>query len=291
VPNYFFQRDPQFVTNDRVFIASMATRARAREPLLAHFAFSHHPDLAHFTSLFSIGSDELSDSFPVGSASATLEGGDVLIADRHTLLVGVSERTNFRGVERLAEFLRCEDTGFERLIVVDLPSQRSYMHLDTVFTIIDRGVGLAYLPVIEPGRRLSAQVFSVDLGARELSFSLRRSLVDALAEAGIEMELLPCGGPADVLDQAREQWTDGANAFAVAPGIVLLYRRNRLTIEELSRRGWRIVEQEEVLSGRRQVHEHGRTVITIPGNELSRARGGPRCMTMPLEREPLGTIP
>jgi arginine deiminase len=288
VPNYFFQRDPQFVANHRVFIASMATKARAREPRLARAIFGHHPDLDGHRSLFSIGQDPLPSGFPIGGASATLEGGDVLVADRQTLLVGVSERTDFRGVERLAEFLRCEETQFERLIVVDLPSQRSYMHLDTVFTIIDRGVGLAYLPVIEPGRRLSAQVFSVDLRGKDLNFSLRRSLVDALEEAGVEMELVPCGGGVDVLDQAREQWTDGANAFALAPGVILLYRRNRLTVEELSQRGWRVVEQEEILSGRREVFEHGRTVITIPGNELSRARGGPRCMTMPLEREPLG---
>jgi arginine deiminase len=288
VPNYFFQRDPQFIANHRVFVSSMATNARAREARLAQTIFERHADLAGYRSLFSIGRDPLRSGFPIGGATATIEGGDVLVANAETLLVGVSERTNFRGVERLAEFLRCEETEFKRLIVVDLPPRRSYMHLDTVFTIIDRGIGLAFLPVIEPGRRLSAQVFSVDLRARELSFSLRRSLVDALDEAGVEMELVPCGGGLDVLDQAREQWTDGANAFALAPGIILLYRRNRLTVEELSRRGWRVVEQEEILSGRREVFDHGRTVVTIPGNELSRARGGPRCMTMPLERESLG---
>jgi arginine deiminase len=288
VPNYFFQRDPQFVANQRVFFSSMATKARAREPRLAAAIFGRHPDLAGHRSRFSIGQDPLRSGFSVGGAAATLEGGDVLVANAQTLLVGVSQRTSLRGVECLAEFLRCEETEFNSLIVVDLPSRRSYMHLDTVFTIIDRGVGLAYLPVLEPGRRLSAQVFSVDLRAKDLNFSLRRSLVEALEEAGVEMELVPCGGGVDVLDQAREQWTDGANAFALAPGVILLYRRNRLTVEELSRRGWRVVEQEEILSGRREVFAHGRTVITVPGNELSRARGGPRCMTMPLEREPLG---
>ena len=287
-PNYFFQRDPQFVANHRVFLSSMATRARSREPRLAQAILQAHPALSGYRSLFAIGRDPLGSGFPVSGSAANLEGGDVLVVNAETLLVGVSERTNFRGVERLAEFLRCEETAFNRMIVVDLPRRRSYMHLDTVFTLIDRGVALAFLPVIEPGRRLSAEVFSVDLGARELSFSLRRSLVDALSEAGVDIELVPCGGVIDVLDQAREQWTDGANAFALAPGIMLLYRRNRLTVEELPRRGWRIVEQEEILSGRREVFGHGRTVVTIPGNELSRARGGPRCMTMPLERRPLG---
>jgi arginine deiminase len=287
-PNYFFQRDPQFVVNRRVFISAMATGARSREPRLAEILFRHHPALAGHRSLFAIGRDRLPSGFPVDALAAGIEGGDVVVVDRETLLVGVSERTNLRGVERLAEFLRREQTASRRLIVVGLPARRSYMHLDTVFTLIDHGTALAYLPVIEPGRRLSAQVFSVDLGARQLGFSLRSSLAEALEEAGAEVELVPCGGGADVLDQAREQWTDGANAFAIGPGLILLYRRNRLTIDELARRGWRVVEQEEVLTGRRPLRGHGRTVVTIPGNELSRARGGPRCMTMPLEREPLG---
>ena len=286
LPNYFFQRDPQFVVGDLVFVAAMATAARRREPVLAEAVFRHHPKLAGYSALFCIADESPSVDYPMGGDRPSLEGGDVILADSETILVGLSERSNLRGVERLAEYLRGHETPFRHLIMVDLPAQRSYMHLDTVFTIVDEGQCLAYLPVIQPSRRLSAQAFYVDLGARELSFSLRPSLLDALAGVGIDLEPIPCGSGDDVLDQAREQWTDGANAFCVAPGVILLYRRNRHTVDELARRGWRVVEQEEVIAGRRQILGEGPTVVTIPGNELSRARGGPRCMTMPLERRP-----
>ena len=287
VPNYFFQRDPQFVVGDLVFVSAMATEARRREPLLAESVWRRHPALAGYSALFRIAEEAPSADYPMGGERPSLEGGDVILADRETILVGLSERSNLRGVERLAEYLRGHETPFRHLVMVDLPARRSYMHLDTIFTIVDEGCCLAYLPVIQPSRRLSAQAFYVDLGARELSFSLRSSLLDALQGIGIDLEPIPCGAADDVLDQAREQWTDGANAFCVAPGVILLYRRNRRTVDELARRGWRVVEQEEVLAGRRQILGEGPTVVTIPGNELSRARGGPRCMTMPLARRPL----
>jgi len=288
LPNYFFQRDPQAVLGRRVMISSMATDARERERLLAHLIFRYHPALVGEYD----GLVEIDAPAPHGSGwsrhqpYATLEGGDLLVAGRDTVLVGVSERTNRSGAEELAEYLRRENASFQHLILVDLPSRRSYMHLDTVLTFIDHGTCLAYPPVIEPGSPESARVYHVELGAAELAFRLRPSLRQALAEVGQEIELVPCGGP-DPVDQQREQWTDGANAFAVSPGVILLYRRNRRTLDELSRRGWRVLEEEDVIDGGAEALGHGPTVVSIPGHELSRARGGPRCMTMPLERDPL----
>ena len=130
-------------------------------------------------------------------------------------------------------------------------------------------------------------VYSVDLYARELAFAVRPSLLRALADLGVELDVIPCGGVGEEIDQQREQWTDGANAFALAPGVLLLYRRNRKTIEELGRRGFRILPEEEVAAGKHTLLDAGPTVVTLAANELSRARGGPRCMTMPVERDPL----
>ena len=288
VPNYFFTRDPQVVMGNRIVISSMATAAREREPLLARTIFEHHPALAGHEALYEIdvpptGAPQHNPYFPYPS----LEGGDVLVMSPEILLVGLSERTNRRGIEILAGYLRRVQTSFRHLIMVELPRKRSYMHLDTVFTLIDRNLCLVHLPVILPGGPEAAHVYTVDLHAKDLTFTLRSSLVKLLGELGLDLDMVPCGGAHEAIDQEREQWTDGANAFAIAPGLILLYRRNRKTLEELASRGWRILSEDEALSGRQDLLTGGPTAIALYFNELSRARGGPRCMTMPLEREPL----
>jgi arginine deiminase len=292
LPNYFFQRDPQAVIGERVMISSMATEAREREPLLARIAFAHHPDFAGRVALV-----EVDKPHHGGKAAAPdprvfpfpeVEGGDVLVVSPEILLVGLSERTNRRGAEALAEILRSEETSFRHLILVELPARRACMHLDTVFTLIDRETCLSYLPVMHPGAAESAHAYYVDLGARELSFAVRPSLLDALAALGLHLEVVPCGGSGDPIEQQREQWTDGANAFAIEPGVIVSYERNRRTIDELDRCGWRVIRDVDVAEGREEVLGHGRTVVTLAGKELSRARGGPRCMSAPLVREELG---
>ena len=286
VPNYFFQRDPQVVLGDRVLISSMATDARRREPLLASLIFEHHDALSGAPELLRM-EPEPGERREDGRAypRPRLEGGDVLVAGPDVLLVGISQRTSRRGVERLAEALHDSGCRFHDLIIVELPARRSYMHLDTVFTLIDRDQCLAYLPVIEGGGPESALVYRVELEGSRLSYERCPPLLETLAELGLELDVVPCGGGEDLIDQEREQWTDGANAFAIAPGVILLYRRNRRSAEALAERGWRVLSERQALDGDEPLVGAGRTVITFAGHELSRARGGPRCMTMPLERE------
>jgi arginine deiminase len=140
--------------------------------------------------------------------------------------------------------------------------------------------------VILPGGRQPAKVTAIDLTKRSISFSPQKSLLAALRRRGLDLEPIYCGGKKAV-DQQREQWTDGANAFTLAPGIVMLYERNVRTAEELALRGYNIVYEDDLLIGRTELETwtSKKYAIQMQGHELSRARGGPRCMTMPLERD------
>ncbi|HVE71100.1 MAG TPA: arginine deiminase family protein [Thermoanaerobaculia bacterium] len=287
IPNLFFMRDPQIVLGDRVVIASMATQARRRESLLSKYVFENHP---HFRdNEFWVDFMATEPERPMSRSTPTLEGGDVLVPRRDLLLVGVTERTNKAGVQSLISSLKKANAGVNTVIIVEIPRQRSFMHLDTIFTFINRHECLVYPPVILPKGGQAAKVTSVDLTKkRGAAYSAEKSLLAALKKQGFDLDPIYCGGQSAV-DQQREQWTDGANAFALAPGVILLYERNVRTAEELARHGYHIVYEDDLLLGRTELETwtDKKYAIQIAGNELSRARGGPRCMTMPLEREEL----
>ncbi|HYI09212.1 MAG TPA: arginine deiminase family protein [Thermoanaerobaculia bacterium] len=286
IPNLFFMRDPQIVIGDRVVISAMATQARRRESLLSKYVFENHPAFER-EDRFWVDFMDSEPERPMPRNMPTLEGGDVLVPRRDLILVGITERTNKAGVEALLRSLKTANSGIKSAIIVDIPRQRSFMHLDTIFTFISRDECLIYPPVILPSGGQAATVTAVDLTKkRGIDYSPQKSLLGALKKKGFDLEPIYCGGKSAV-DQQREQWTDGANAFALAPGIILLYERNVRTAEALARNGYHIVYEDDLLLGRTELETwtDKKYALQIAGNELSRARGGPRCMTMPLERE------
>jgi arginine deiminase len=288
VPNFFFMRDPQVVLGDGIVLCGMATQARRRESLLSKYVFRYHPA---FREPLPFVVDYMAGDTPERPAPRnppTLEGGDILVARRDLILVGLSERTNRAGVRELARSLKDAGAGVKTMIVVELPRQRSFMHLDTVFTFISRNECLIYPPVILPGGDEAARVTLADLTQKSIRYVEQKSLLAALRKSGMDVEPIYCGGK-KAIDQQREQWTDGANAFTLAPGTVLLYERNVRTAEELAKHDYNIVYEDDLLLGRMELETwtNKKYAIQMQGHELSRARGGPRCMTMPLEREDL----
>ncbi len=276
LPNTFFTRDATMCLNDRVIIGSMAYKARMAEALLLKAVFKYHPDIVSGGFYFD-GTDRR-------DSEVTIEGGDLLVIRRDLAVIGYSERTSVAGIDRLMRAIAGQGP-VRNFIVVEIPKTRATIHLDMIFTMVDRDQCVVFPPLITGARRSRAFHCRFDDPERA---TIREydGVLPALADLGLDLEPISCGGD-DEFQQQREQWASGANYFAFGPGRILGYAHNGYTLEALARANFNIASAEDVIAGRRPLTADEKVVVSMDGAELSRGGGGCRCMTMPLARQPL----
>ncbi|MFQ5890643.1 MAG: arginine deiminase family protein [Gemmatimonadota bacterium] len=272
LPNLFFTRDSAAVIGERVMVASMKHEVRWSEELFMRALFTYHPRLSNAGIVY--------DGSVERRLNTSIEGGDVHVLRSDLLLVGLSERTTAAGIDALTHGLFRFD-GIRDVLVVVMPPHRTSIHLDMIFTMIDRELCCVFPPYfIGPARLPVLHVRRGETGVREMP-----NLFAALTRLGLPLEPVFCGGERRTM-QEREQWGSGCNLFAVGPGQLLGYDRNEHTLAALERDGgFRIVSGVDFLTGDEEVSEGERFVIAFDGSELVRGGGGPRCMTLPVLRE------
>lgn len=275
--NFLFTRDASMSINNEVLIGRMANSIRDRESVIMQSIFDFTPEFK--TKTLTIP--------PVVGANKrirTIEGGDVLIARDDILVIGNGARTSTQAIDMLInEFIRRKTEKAQHIIVQQLPATpESFIHLDMVFTLLDRDKCMVFEPLImNPGNYQTVHI-KIQNG-KLISIRNEKNLVNALKKLGMDMEPVLCGGTDD-WNQEREQWHSGANFFAVGPGKVLGYARNNYTMEAMNQAGFEIIKANDVLSGSTILESYEKYVITIDGSELPRGGGGARCMTMPVNR-------
>ena len=251
MPNLYFTRDPFATIGTGVSIHKMHTVTRNRETLFGKFIFEHHPVYKNAPRWYDRGH------------TSSLEGGDILVLSPEVLAVGISQRTREDSIDTLAETVLTKSKTFRKVLAFNIPKTRSFMHLDTVFTMVDRDKF-----TVHPNILASITVFVMELDEnRKIKIRQEDGRLEDILKEHLHLDavtLIPCGrgGP---IDAAREQWSDGSNTLAIAPGEVVVYTRNDVT--------------------NRSLEEAGIRIHKIPSAELSRGRGGPRCMSMPLWRD------
>jgi arginine deiminase len=273
--NFFYMRDASVSVLNRVLISKMASNVRMRESIIMESIFTQHPI---FNAEVVNPVNELADASEV-----TIEGGDVLIAREDIMLIGVGGRTTSQGVDFILERLK-QKLRDRHIIIQELPLKpESFIHLDMVFTLLDKDKCMVYEPVIlQPNKFQTVHIEIKD--GKVKSIQNKTNLLTALKDLGMDLEPVYCGGTADRWTMDREQWHSGANFFAFAPGKVIGYERNVHTVAEMNKHGFEVLKAVDVIAGKVHPDDYKRCVVTIEGSELARGGGGARCMTMPIRR-------
>ncbi len=254
IPNLYFTRDPFACIGNGVSLNSMYSRTRRRETLFGKLILENHPDFKERLPFY------YKREYPYA-----IEGGDILNLSNKVLAVGISQRTTAEAIEQLAQNIFAdENSEIETILALVIPAVRAFMHLDTVCTQVDYDKF-----TIHPGILGTLRIFEIrkgeglgNLRVREMSTTLESALAQHLQLDSVE--LIQCGGK-DMIASEREQWNDGSNTLCIEPGKVIVYDRNYVTNEIFREKGIKVLE--------------------MTSSELSRGRGGPRCMSMPLVRE------
>lgn len=255
IPNLYFTRDPMASVGCGASLNHMFSVTRNRETIYMKYVFEHHPDFQNKVKKY------YDPSVPY-----SIEGGDIHNLSADTLAIGLSERTTAQAIEVLARNIFAdEESTIRNILAIDIPNMRAFMHLDTVLTQADKDVF-----IVHPGILHNIKVYRVFPGAKGTikAESLKGSLESIFCRfLGLdEVRFIKCGGN-NMIAAEREQWNDGSNALCVEPGTVIVYDRNTITNDIL--------------------RDNGLKTLEIASSELSRGRGGPRCMSMPLVRDAL----